>query len=506
MQKSVVDYLKATALKHPHKLAVKDASCELSFARLLASSYLIATAIAGRGITNKPVCVYIPKGCAAIQAFAGISLSGNFYVPLDTHSPVTRIQSIFQVLESSVILTDKKNEEKVRSFSDKEILVLEDILAKGAIDYSLCEQAENRQIDTDPVYSIFTSGSTGTPKGVVISHRGVIDYIDWAVETFQIDATSVIGNQAPFYFDNSTLDIYLMYATGATLILIPEENFIFPAALVNYLNDEKITFLFWVPFALINVANLDIFSKNKPLYLKYVFFAGEVMPNKHLNYWRRHLPGCRYVNLYGPTEITVDCTYYVVEREFADNESLPIGFPCKNSEVLILTDQKQQAGTNQQGELCVRGTSLAMGYYNDWDKTKNAFIQNPLNPHYPELIYCTGDLVYRNPLGEIMYVGRKDSQIKHNGYRIELGEIETAVLGTQLVDNCCVVYDNNVKKIVLFYQASQELALNEFRKAVLRQLPKYMMPEQSIRVDELKRNANGKIDRLYYNKQINDHA
>ena len=193
-----------------------------------------------------------------------------------------------------------------------------------------------KQIDTDPVYSIFTSGSTGIPKGVVVSHRGVIDYIDWAIETFHIDSTSVIGNQAPFYFDNSTLDIYLMYATGATLNIIPDTFFAFPAKLVEYLDEKKITFVFWVPFVLVNMANFKILDSRKPQYLRDVFFAGEVMPNKHLNYWRRNMPECRYVNLYGPTEITVDCTYYTVEREFNDDEPLPIGFPCKNSDVLIL--------------------------------------------------------------------------------------------------------------------------------------------------------------------------
>lgn len=174
------------------------------------------------------------------------------------------------------------------------------------------------------------------------------------------------------------------------------------------------------------------------------------MPNKHLNYWRKHLPSCRYVNLYGPTEITVDCTYYIVEREFADSDPLPIGFPCRNSDVLILNDEKKECAINEEGELCVRGSSLALGYYNNSERTASAFIQNPLNSAYPEIIYCTGDIVYKNEQGEIMYVGRKDFQIKHSGYRIELGEIENAVLGTHMVDSCCVVYDLKTSKSFSF--------------------------------------------------------
>lgn len=383
------------------------------------------------------------------------------------------------------------------------VIVIDDIINSKANTCANPEQYLATQIDTDPVYAIFTSGSTGKPKGVVVSHRGVIDYIDWAIRTFHFDNNMVIGNQAPFYFDNSTLDIYLMYATGATLDIIPEMDFSFPSRLIDYLNDHKITFVFWVPFVLINVANFDILKDKRPKYLKDVFFAGEVMPNKHLNYWRHYLPDCRYANLYGPTEITVDCTYYVVDREFSDDEPLPIGYPCRNTDVLILNDKQEKCKTNEQGELCVRGSSLALGYYNNWEKTNHAFIQNPLNKHYPETIYCTGDIVYKNERGEIMYVGRKDSQIKHNGYRIELGEIENAVIASHMVDNCCAVYDFNDKKIVLFYQSSEELDLRAFRKALEIYIPRYMIPTDYHREQTLRQNGSGKIDRSYYKNLIN---
>lgn len=502
MKKNVIEYLEATVSLYPDKTAVHDMKCEITFRQLYMAACRIASQIASYNVRNTPIGVYMPKGCRAIQAFAGINMSGNFYVPLDTKSPDARISSIVNVLDSYLIITDREHFEKISSIYTRTIIIIEDIFDQS-LDMHSFDSALKKQIDTDPVYSIFTSGSTGTPKGVVISHRGVIDYIDWAIETFKIDSETIIGNQAPFYFDNSTLDIYLMYATGATLNIIPEENFMFPAKLVDYLNEHKITFVFWVPSALINVANFKIFESKLPLYLKNVFFAGEVMPNKHLNYWRKNLPQCRYVNLYGPTEITVDCTYYVVERDFPDDESLPIGLACKNSDVLILVDRKYEAAVNEQGELCVRGSSLALGYYNDEEKTRKAFIQNPLNTHYPETIYCTGDIVYRNELGEIMYVGRRDSQIKHNGYRIELGEIETAVLGSQMVENCCAVYNFMQKKIVLFYQSEKELNMIEFRKSVLAHIPKYMVPSEYHRVKVLKQNNNGKIDRLFYSKQVN---
>lgn len=499
MQKSVIEYLQKTVSLFPDKVAVKDSETKVSFSELWDAAKCISNAIVAEGVVkNSPIGVYIPKGCKMIQSFAGINMCGCFYVPLDTKSPASRVSSILTTLESTCVITDNAHEAQLCGFYNGKVLVIEDVIANVNPDGG--DQHNTTQIDTDPIYSIFTSGSTGTPKGVVIAHRGVIDYIDWAVSTFNITSESVIGNQAPFYFDNSTLDIYLMYATGATLHVIPEICFAFPSKLIDYLNENKITFVFWVPFVLVNVANMNILASKKPEYLKDVFFAGEVMPNKHLNYWRKHLPDCRYANLYGPTEITVDCTYYEVKRLFSDDESLPIGFPCRNSDVLILVDRKRLAKQGEQGELCVRGSSLALGYYNNPEKTAAAFIQNPLQNHYPETIYCTGDIVYQNELGEIIYVGRVDAQIKHNGYRIELGEIETAILGTNMVDNCCVVYNYANKKIVLFYQSKEDLNMADFRTALSRSIPRYMLPNEYHREEILKQNNSGKIDRAYYNK------
>lgn len=505
MQKNVIQYLWNTVERVPDKIAVDDNKEQITFAQLQESAIKIAASIRELGLKKNPVGIYVPKSTKMVQAFAGVSLSCNFYVPLDTKSPDARIQSILQVLGAKVIITTEALKEKAEKLGDYQVLAMEDMLAKEAPSINLSEYIAN-QTDLDPVYSIFTSGSTGTPKGVVISHRAAIDFIDWEIERFGIDGNRIMGNQVPFYFDVSVSDIYLMYATGSTLVIIPEMYFSFPTDLIDFINEKKINFVFWVPFMLVNAANVDIFSEKLPKYLKDVFFAGEVMPNRHLNYWRKHLPHCRYVNLYGPTEITVISTYYEVDREFADDESLPIGYPCNNCDNLILVDDKdgkREAEINEKGELAIAGTCLALGYYGDWEKTNKAFIQNPLNDNYREYIYLTGDVVYKNERGEIIYCGRKDSQIKHNGYRIELGEIENAVLASKIVDNCCVVYDHAKKEIVLYYEAKEEIKLVDFRKAITSHIPRYMLPSVYLWEESLKRNQNGKIDRAYYNKQIN---
>ena len=503
MKTNAVEYLIKTVKKFPQKTAIVDTKGNISFEVLLSKACDIAVEICKSNIKINPIAVYLPKSKEMIMSFIAINLSGNFYIPLDITQPESRMSNILEVSDCKLILTDKENVTKLPlRWQEKAILI--DEIYKVNINWERAAAILDQisPIDTDPVYSIFTSGSTGTPKGVVVSHRGVIDYIDWAVEAFNIDESYIIGNQAPFYFDNSTLDIYLMYATGATLNIIPEEKFAFPATLVDYLNEHKINFVFWVPFVLINIANFKILDKKKPEYLRNVFFAGEVMPNRQLNYWRQHLSDVRYVNLYGPTEITVDCTYYVVDREFKDDEPLPIGKPCKNTDILILKDRKVLCQQGETGEICVRGSSLANGYYNNPEKTAEVFIQNPLHNHYPELIYCTGDLGYFNEFNEVMFVGRADSQIKHKGYRIELGEIENAVLGVHLVEEGCIVYDSKKQRITLIYSNPHPIKPIDVRTMLKDKIPAYMLPSALIREEKMVRNANGKINRVYYNNLI----
>ena len=164
------------------------------------------------------------------------------------------------------------------------------------------------------------------------------------------------------------------------MYIIPRRFFSMPAKLVEYLNENRINTAIWATSALVIIANLKTFEKVMPVYLEQVMFSGEVMPNKVLNYWRAYLPSIQYVNLYGPTEITCNCTYYIVDRKFTNDESLPIGKKFKNTDILLLdSERKREVDQGEIGELCVRGSSLALGYYNNREKTSEAFIQNPLN-------------------------------------------------------------------------------------------------------------------------------
>lgn len=495
MQKSVLQYLEKTASIFPDKVAVVDIHNEITFKQLREKALGLGAEIYNRiREIGQPVLVYLPKSVASIQAFMGIVYSGNFYTPTDISFPFEKVNSIIRQLHPQLYIANNATEQKLleNGINENRIINMDLITPISATVFDW----ENGSIDTDIVYTLFTSGSTGVPKGVCISHKSIIDYIDWAKNCFDVDETWKIGNQAPFYFDNSTLDIYLCLSTGATLYIVPEVNYAFPAKLMNYIVEKKINSVFWVPSVLVNIANLDILKDINASCLKHILFAGEIMPNKHLNYWRKYIPDAIYANLYGPTEITVDCTYYIVNRKFKDDEPLPIGKACNNSNVFLLNDNNQLVKKcNEVGELCVRGSSLSMGYWNDFERTNAVFVQNPLNNHYPEKIYRTGDLVYYNELLEMIFVGRKDYQIKHMGYRIELGEVENAVLSIGEVKNACALYDDNNKMIILCYEAEKEMEITYIRKKLLSIIPKYMIPSQFIRFDKIPLTSNGKLDR-----------
>jgi len=508
MQVSVLEYFERGSLAAcRHKVAVIDQGTKYTFEELERFAKNCAALIARRTeAVNQPVAVFLPKSVQTIVADLGIVYSGNCYANLDIKSPPERLKSILGNLGASLIITNAASASPLRAIgiSDDQFLFVDDALTShSAYDEAALRLRTDRVIDTDPLCIIHTSGSTGRPKGVALSHRGTIDFMDWVFERLSLDGREVIGSLSPFYFDIYTLELYLCLAKGATLVIIPDHTATFPAKLLQFMAEHAVSFVFWVPTIMVNIANQDLLVQQPLKSLTKVFFAGEVFPTKHLNYWRRHLPQATFVNLYGPIEINVDCTYFIVDREMADDEKLPIGFPCRNTDVLILNDQNQSAAVDEPGELCVRGSSLSLGYWNNPERTAQAFVQNPLNPHYPELIYRTGDLVYRNGRGEIMFTGRKDFQIKHLGYRIELGEIEHAVLQITGIRNCCVAYNAGKKEITLFFESEEEMTPAVIRERLLAFVPKYMLPTVFTRMDALPRNPNGKIDRQQLVSSLN---
>lgn len=500
MSQSCIFFLEKTASKFPDKIAVVDRDTSYTFIQLTNRAKMLALSIPSE-FKNQPIAVYLDKSLDCVVAFAAVLYSGNFYVPLDSTSPSERLKKVLNNLAPPLTITAKKHVDLLTSCGGAiPTLLIEEFADNRVPDVAeelhLMERTKS-VIDTDPIYCLFTSGSTGDPKGVLIPHRAVRDCSDWLEQCFEVSGEEVIGNQAPFYFDASVPDIYLMMKTGATLHIIPEDYFSFAPLLIDYLEHNSVTLIFWVPSVLIRVANLGLLRGRTLPALKRVLFCGEVMPCKFLNYWIKHLPHTQFSNLYGPTETTYACMYFIVDRPFRDNDVLPLGQACANTEVFLLDGEDKLVQGNEIGELCVRGSSLALGYWNDTKKTQSAFPQNPLNKNFLDRVYRTGDLARYNLKGELEFCGRRDSQIKLSGFRIELGEIQSAVTSLPEISDSLVLFNENDSEITLFFASSNfNAGPDRIRKKLMALLPKYMVPVKYHQILELPHTSTGKVDRV----------
>ena len=503
-QTNVLEYLERTVPRVPDKLAYANENMGLTFSEVYRDARAIGSFLSRRGHYREPVVVFMQKHPKMVVSFYGVIYSGCYYVPIDEEMPKHRIELIFQNLNPKAIICDDVTKEMVKEFHYQgEIYLYEEMTAEPADDEKLAEIRRNA-LDVDPIYIVFTSGSTGVPKGVVACHRSVIDYIDNLADVLEFDENSIFGNQTPLYFDACLKELYSTMKFGGTTYLIPKNLFMFPVKLVEFLNEYKINTVCWVVSALTMISAFKAFDKVKPQYLHTIAFGSEVFPIKQFNIWREALPDAKFVNLYGPTEGTGMCCYYKVEREFALDETIPIGQPFHNTEILLLDENNKPAKPGEPGEICIRGTSVTLGYYHNPEKTRESFVQNPLNDAYPEIIYRTGDLAKYNERGELCFLSRKDYQIKHMGHRIELGEIEVVVNMKDGIKSACCIFDDDKKKIVLYYVG--EVSPADMVRYLKEKLPRYMIPNSMEVLETMPLTPNGKINRVllkqnYMNKK-----
>ncbi|MCR5337338.1 MAG: amino acid adenylation domain-containing protein [Lachnospiraceae bacterium] len=544
--KNVLNYLENSAKRLPDKIAVIDEKEQHTYAQLLSISRNIGRQLKGLISAGQPVAVCMKKSVLTLEVFFGTAYAGGFYSLIDPDFPTERIRSILETLQPAVVVSLPEHEEKLRGAGFEGRVLMAGQLRDGEIaagdapgndgitpghhdPEELTNMAEpvfdHESLSGDtkadlPLYCNFTSGSTGTPKGVQVGHASVVDFIDTFTELFHITQDDVIGNQAPFDFDVSVKDIYSAMKVGATLVIIPTAYFRFPNNVMDMLQEHKVTTLIWAVSALVLLNRLHEFMYKVPAHINKILFSGEEMPAKHLGDWMEQYPDATFVNLYGPTEVTCNCTYYRIERKYEPGEKIPAGLPYPGKEVWLMDDKGERIDPSrdgQVGELCCSG-GLALCYYRNEEATKRAFIEpgdckadsddkdekydkpvpnaagNKTESGIRERYYKTGDLAYWQD-GLLYFAGRSDFQIKHNGHRIELEEIERYMNAIPFVQQSCCLYDHEKYRIVAFYTGENDK--KQIVALLKEKLPEYMLPNVYRYMDELPLTKNGKIDRGY---------
>ncbi|MCR4893021.1 MAG: amino acid adenylation domain-containing protein [Lachnospiraceae bacterium] len=505
MEKNVLQWLEMTAGRLPEKIAYSEASASLSFGQVLIRSKRVGSAILSLTLSEGPLAVMMGRDISTITADLGVVYSGRAYAPIDATLPDDRIKKILDRLQPAGIISDKEHLERVNSLrglycsavDGKEeacpILCLEDLLLKETDEEALLSVRKS-MLETDPLYIIFTSGSSGNPKGVATSHHSLMCYISAYRDVMGIAEEDRLGCQAPLDYIAAVRDIYLPLLTGAQTYLIPKEFFMQPTELFQCMREEGITAVGWSASALSVLSALGCWKDDNTGLpgLRKICFSGSVLPGKVLSEWQRNLPEAKFVNQYGPTEATASCTYYILDHVVREDEVIPIGIPYDNYRILLLGEDGKEAPAGEEGEICVSGPILALGYWNDPERTQEVFIQNPLKGPYGERIYRTGDIGRLREDGLLEFHGRRDRQIKYMGHRVELDEIETASYEMDGVDSCAALFQEDKEVLWLFFAGNGET--KDVILYLRKKLPGFMVPRKVKKLEELPKLPNGKTD------------
>lgn len=501
--KNVLEWLEATTQNNSDKIAFTDTNDSIDYLGVMCTAQHIGTElIAELGVGREPVAVFSGRHVLTPAYFLGVVYAGRPYAPIDSALPDKRIEKILENLQPKAVIADAQSVEHVsqileqlaadESFKLPSLYVAEKLSRNSDIDMKALAAVRRQMSMTDPLYIIYTSGSTGNPKGVMTSHLSLMTYINAYCDVMHIEESDVLGNQSPLDYIAAIRDIYLPLKTGCSTAIIPKEYFMEPNALFDYMNDKKVSSVGWSVSAFTILTSLGAFEEVGLKSLRKICFSGSVMPCRVLRKWQENLPEAHFVNQYGPTEATASCTYYSVDHTVEDDEVLPIGKAYDNYRVFLIDEHGNEPAVGEQGEICVCGPILALGYYNDKERTDAAFTLNPLNKAYPERMYRTGDYGRLDEDGILHFCGRMDRQIKHMGHRVELDEVEHAANVVEGVAESCVIYNKAKEVLILFYTGDcdrRSLAL-----ALRDELPGFMVPRKIKKLEQLPKLPNGKYD------------
>jgi len=503
---------------NPSRIALSCSGTEYTYEELWTTANKLANLLIATNVHRQDrVAIFMKRSAQSILAMVGVLKADAIYVSIDGKTPLKRLLMLLEDCQPKAVICDHTTINKTvelleqLQYNPSVIVIHEEqdfgiktpykFLYLEQIKAQLNTQPQYQNIDQDIAHIIYTSGSTGTPKGVMISHLNILNYIDWAVDAFSISAEDVIMGTAPFFFDMSTFDIFASQKAGAHFCIAPESSLLFPIKLIDLINEAKATIWKGVSSLLMYIAKTGILDNSDLPTLKRIIFAGEVFPTKYLIEWMRHFPDKEFYNGYGPSEATGVSVYYKVSQIPKDpRAAIPIGKACANSEVILLNEDDTCPQIGEMGELCIRGSGVARGYWNNPEKTREVFVPNPLTGSTADLIYRTGDLAIMRDDGNIEFVGRKDQQVKWMGYRIELGDIENALLSIEEIKDAAVVLHSSNdsdkhQELVAYVEIEGSTGTSEIMSQLEQVMPQYMLPRRILSIKGLPRTARGKINR-----------
>ena len=492
--KVCADNTNRAALKYPGGNTV-------TFGQLEALSNKIAHYYISNGLKKGDViALFNNKSPLGYSCMLAALKTGIIYTNLDLTSPYQRIKKIIERCQPKLLFFDidcaiKKDTEELGIAT---VNLYEGFEAGLTVFADTLPAVTAGVTGSDGAYIMFTSGSTGFPKGAVITHANLLNFISWGQSEFGITQDDILTNANPIYFDNSVFDFYISLFSGAQLVPLTNDLTRDPFTLVKEVAKAGCTTWFSVPSLLVYLMTTKALGAGSLPAMRRFIFGGEGFPKPKLRKLHEmYGSAARLYNVYGPTECTCICSSYLIsDTDFEDMNSLAtLGFLAPNFDhVLINTDD-----TGTFGELCLKGPNVGAGYYNDTERTKNSFIQNPYNANYNEVIYRTGDLVQIDEKGHLHFKGRADNQVKHMGYRIELEEIESLLNTLAYVNETAVIYERineSLGQIVAFVSTTTPMEPVQVLADLKLLVPEYMVPRKLHIFVELPKNQNGKIDKV----------
>ena len=547
---------KEVTAKYSDKTAIKFCdSSNITFSELDKLSDKIANLFVKKNISqNQVVAIQNDKTAFGYAVILACLKLGIIYTNFDSTNPKERLNKIFDTANPALVVSDTKLAEHIIELCQEKNIAYFDYSMDTSkkefekTDEKLDLKIIKKIIGSNPAYIMFTSGSTGIPKGVLIKQESILNFIQWGRTTYKITPEDTLTNVNPIYFDNSVFDFYCSIFNGAVLGAFSKEIIAQPKKMLEIIDEMKCTFWFSVPSFLIYLTNLKLLSKNTFKTMRAFSFGGEGYPKGSLKkLYDLYHDRAEFFNVYGPTEGTCICSAYKLsDEDFKDMHGLPtLGHIAPNFDYLILDENNN---SSKSGELCLIGPQLALGYYNDKERTEKSFVNNPLESDFEQKMYRTGDLIEEKEDGKLYFVGRADNQIKHMGYRIELEEIEAGLIKIPYIKQCAVVHgktNNGFSRLVAYVATEKEIdtelqsindsnvMLNSFQHCMSERtcdseinserrdthrliatryeqkqlrdelrnfLPEYMIPNVFEQMNELPKNQNGKIDRVELKK------